>query len=102
MHVIPFFSYADADFFSHKKAHSTLGELSEAIAFRIRDALEDNNELKAFFDVDDLTNISKEAIYEGIQASSSMLILLNDETLHVSILISHRLSQSCVYMYVTE
>jgi hypothetical protein len=68
---------------------SEWGELSESIAVRIGDALEDNYGLRGFLDVDDLTHISLEAIREGILASRCVLVLLNDQTLQVSGLLSY-------------
>jgi len=71
---------AYAAFLSHKKMHTTHGEMSETLALRIKDMLKWRS-IEAYFDIDNLSTISKEKLKEGVEASCCLLLVLNDETL---------------------
>jgi len=69
-------------FLSHKKHHSTYGMMHAQIAQQLSDSLEQLN-FHGFLDIDCLDEISESALRNAIEESSTMIVLLNDET-HLS------------------
>eukprot|EP00441_Pelagodinium_beii_P009087 CAMPEP_0197705064 /NCGR_PEP_ID=MMETSP1338-20131121/126254_1 /TAXON_ID=43686 ORGANISM="Pelagodinium beii, Strain RCC1491" /NCGR_SAMPLE_ID=MMETSP1338 /ASSEMBLY_ACC=CAM_ASM_000754 /LENGTH=496 /DNA_ID=CAMNT_0043288969 /DNA_START=148 /DNA_END=1638 /DNA_ORIENTATION=- len=68
-----------AYFLSHKKNHTQFGNEPEAIAMGIHDKLKVQG-YHGFFDIDNLRDISKEALEEAVINSSSLIIFMHDET----------------------
>jgi hypothetical protein len=70
-------------FASHKKLHSKNGTASESLALRTKDWLQSKVNLNIFFDLDDLSTISMEALTAAIKASAAVVLFLDSET-HLS------------------
>ena len=65
-------------FASHRKRHSRLGKQPEQLILGIRDVLEGRG-LKGFFDLDDLKQITRQALVRHVLESCCVVVLLNDE-----------------------
>lgn len=66
-------------FLSHRKNHSKLGGVPEQVAKNVHDSLELLGYV-GFFDIDDLTQITPEALDEHVSKSCAMIAFVNDET----------------------
>lgn len=66
-------------FLSHKKSHSQLGFVPAQMAKNFHDSLELLGH-KGWFDLDNLSQISKEQLQKAVSESASMIVILNDET----------------------
>ena len=66
-------------FLSHKKSHSTDGQVPAHIAKNIHDSLELLG-FKGWMDIDNLSVINEAEIRKGVEKCASMIVLLNDET----------------------
>jgi hypothetical protein len=66
-------------FLSHKKSHSKMGFVPAQIARNLHDSLELLGH-SGWFDVDNLSKVTREQLRKEISTCASMIVLFNDET----------------------